>query len=357
MRIGLQPNNFDLLRLFAAFQVVLVHTVKQLQLTESPAYALLAEFHGVPIFFVLSGFLISAAWERNPDIGNFARNRTLRIFPGLWVCVICTTLVASLFGFSILHNKGITWALLQGVGLIYTPGFLSGFGFGSYNGSLWTIPIELQFYVVIPIIYLISRRIGTVNGWVVAGFIVTLIFALFYASVAPQITSEQPEQLLYKLIRYSFAPHIYMFFAGVIIQRLSLHASPYLASKGLYWVTAYLLLVWLTPENKSVQVFERLMLGITAISAAYTLPGLASKCLGTTDISYGVYIYHGLLLNIFVQMDKVGSWQYGASLFVFTGALGYLSWVLVERPCIKRKLKTVRGLQKNHADKQFQTAS
>lgn len=80
MRTGFQPNNYDLLRLFAEFQVVFIHSVKELQLKKKPAYDLLADFHGGSIFFILSGFLISAAWERNRDIVNFVKNRTLLIF-------------------------------------------------------------------------------------------------------------------------------------------------------------------------------------------------------------------------------------------------------------------------------------
>lgn len=41
-------------------------------------------------FFTLSGYLISASYDRLPDVLHFVRNRLLRIFPGFWVCLLVT---------------------------------------------------------------------------------------------------------------------------------------------------------------------------------------------------------------------------------------------------------------------------
>ena len=76
--------------------------------------------------------------------------------------------------------KGAVWYLAQLVGLIFTPGFLQGFGFGSYNGALWTIPIELQFYFLLPLLYLATRRLPEKQRTMVfvATFAVFAIIAL-----------------------------------------------------------------------------------------------------------------------------------------------------------------------------------
>ena len=45
------------------------------------------------------------------------------------------------------------------------PDFLRGYGVGVLNGSLWTIPVELQFYALVPLIYWslsLRARTGTV---------------------------------------------------------------------------------------------------------------------------------------------------------------------------------------------------
>jgi peptidoglycan/LPS O-acetylase OafA/YrhL len=56
-------NNFDLLRLFAACQVVYMHGVFQLKLPSGGLFFDLASaFPGVACFFIISGFLVSKSY-------------------------------------------------------------------------------------------------------------------------------------------------------------------------------------------------------------------------------------------------------------------------------------------------------
>lgn len=104
----------------------------------------------MPIFFVISGYLISRSFEKGHDLKNYFRNRILRIYPGLWGCLIVTILTATIFGkINFINFSTIPWVLAQIAGIIYTPDILKNYGFGSYNGSLWTISIELQFYILL----------------------------------------------------------------------------------------------------------------------------------------------------------------------------------------------------------------
>src|SRR5689334_19790981 len=100
MEAGFKPNNFDLLRILAATQVLVVHSARHLGLAKPPWWWLLEAFPGVPIFFAISGFLIAASYERSSTLRNYARNRFLRICPGLWCCVLATIPVAMFFGVS-----------------------------------------------------------------------------------------------------------------------------------------------------------------------------------------------------------------------------------------------------------------
>jgi peptidoglycan/LPS O-acetylase OafA/YrhL len=65
---------------------------------------------------------------------------------------------ATLLGFQLADARGAMWFVAQLFGAIYTPASLREFGFGSYNGALWTIPIELQFYFLVPLVFLLLRR-------------------------------------------------------------------------------------------------------------------------------------------------------------------------------------------------------
>jgi peptidoglycan/LPS O-acetylase OafA/YrhL len=257
----------------------------------------------------------------------------------------------SCFGFDFFSTQGISWALAQAGGMIYTPAFLDGFGFGSYNGSLWTIPIELQFYVLLPALYLLGGGGLRTTRLAAAGFAVFFVVAVLHRTYVPSASGPEPELMIFKLLRYSFIPHVYLFFAGVLMQRLKIHESLIFRGKGLHWLAAYLLLVGIAPQAPLVEIVKLLMLGVVAVSLAFTAPGTSLKILGRTDISYGVYIYHGLLINIFVQSGLVGQWSYAAWLFLLTGLAGYLSWTLVEKPCLLHKQRGRSAIGTAHRDR------
>ena len=66
-----RENNFDAIRLVAASQVMVVHRMEHLHVSMPALRSVITAFPGVPAFFFISGFLISASWERNPDLRIF----------------------------------------------------------------------------------------------------------------------------------------------------------------------------------------------------------------------------------------------------------------------------------------------
>src|SRR5690606_21549998 len=93
-------DNFLLLRLGAALLVLLGHSYALLApgLAEAdPAHRwfdqIYSHFIGVMAFFVISGYLITLSWQRNPRIGRYLAARALRILPALGACVILTAFV------------------------------------------------------------------------------------------------------------------------------------------------------------------------------------------------------------------------------------------------------------------------
>lgn len=342
LRKEFRINNFDLLRIFAASQVMLCHAVLHLKIL-APLWLmkLVYAFPGVPIFFVTSGFLISAAYERSPSLKNYSRNRVLRIFPGLWCCIFGTVLVASLFGFNFVNGPAFVWMISQFAGAIYTPHFLDRFGTGSYNGSLWTIPIELQFYFLLPMLYwLIPKRANDQTKYFILVWLAFIAVGMVANLVYPPQIEAGPTTLVNKLVQYSFFPNFFLFMTGVVMQRAEAHASKWIAGKGLYWLTAYLVYYYAMP-SENLYVPSMLLLAIASISMAYTAQHAGKKMLQGNDISYGVYIYHGLLINLFVEMAVVGSARVLLLLLGCTYLVGYVSWIAIERPFLRRKKHTI----------------
>ncbi|MCB1658576.1 MAG: hypothetical protein KDI39_10135, partial [Pseudomonadales bacterium] len=71
-------------------------------------------------------------------------------------------------------------------------------------------------------------------------------------------------------------------------------------------------------------------------------PNLSKILLRNNDISYGVYIYHMLVINFLVYMGKVGQIRLVLLVIFTTYVLAALSWFLVEKPALSLKKKTIR---------------
>jgi peptidoglycan/LPS O-acetylase OafA/YrhL len=344
--IDFKVNNFDLLRLLAATEVIAGHYFQHLNKQLSPwGLSLIDSFPGVPVFFFISGYLISASYERNKNIKEYFRNRILRIFPGLWVCIIVSVIVISFTGVSFFNKQALVWLPAQFAAIIYTPSFLSHYGFGSYNGSLWTIPVELQFYMLVPLCYrlLPGRKI---NYWLFALLVLFMGLNAWWDSTFT-------DNLVYKLIRYSFIPNFFMFLIGMIMQRLHLYQQKAIYNKGIYWLLIYAGLYLALYGHINPVIFSlltKVTLSFCVLSLAYTLPGTAKKLLRNNDISYGVYIYHGLILTIIAQQGLSGNINL-FELMLFSYAIAYLSWILVERPSLRMKRKTIRDTSLDAIDK------
>jgi peptidoglycan/LPS O-acetylase OafA/YrhL len=338
MEKSFRINNFDLIRIFAAIQVLIFHTFDHLHIPTPDWAAPLLYFPGVPIFYTISGYLISASFERSSDLRHYFRNRFLRIFPGLWACLIITIGVASFFGFNFFNKAALIWLLGQMGGIIYTPDFLSDFGFGSYNGSLWTICVEMQFYFVLPVVYFLGRRTKRLNFLIVGSFLLFFAFAFIAKIYFPGIGTSS-EVRLEKLLRYTYFPHFYLFLAGVVMQRFQIYKSRWIYGKGIYWVAGFILIKILFPALSSpvLSIFSLLYLSVCTISVAYSGVGLSKRLLQGNDISYGVYIYHGLILNILVSLGMRGNINYLWIVIFGACLLGYLSWILVEKPFLLKK--------------------
>ena len=343
-----KTNNFDLLRIITAILVVVNHSLGHLQLHTPFLYTIVQQFPRVPMFFVMSGYLLSASFERNSDLKSYFTNRLLRIYPGLWACLILTVILfAVIGGVNFVNLQAVPWFILQMGGIIYTPSFLHDFGYGSYNGSLWTIVVELQFYFALPTLYFIGNYFfkkynvdkKKENIFFYTVFALAVALAIYLKVLYPSYTDELTAS---KVVKYSILPHAYIFMAGILLQRLKVYKMDFVYGKGLYWAAAYLAWVYLVPNSYFKMVPSMILLAFFTISVAYSKPGIATKYLHNRDISYGVYLYHGMLLSLLVEFGMIGSPWYLLLTAAITFVLAILSYRYVETPAMrlaKRKQK------------------
>lgn len=351
MQKDFKVNNFDLIRIVTAMLVLINHSLSHLELETPGFYTVIQQFPRVPMFFVMSGYLLSASFERNSDLKNYFTNRLLRIYPGLWACLILTVIVFAIVGVDFFNKEALPWFFTQLLGVIWTPSFLDDFGFGSYNGSLWTIVVELQFYLALPIIYFIGtifsekwirdKKKANLYFYILFGVSFLLAISLkWYFNDGDNVKSS-----VEKSLRYSILPHAYIFMSGILLQRWKIYKSDIIHGKGLYWAVGYLAFVYLTPNNDAKNIIQLLILAPCTIAIAYSLPGVATKYLKNCDLSYGVFMYHGMILTVLVEFGLTGSYYYMLFVAVASFILAYLSYTYVETPAMALAKKKNKARQ------------
>jgi peptidoglycan/LPS O-acetylase OafA/YrhL len=114
---------------------------------------------GVPIFFVLSGFLLFGPWVRacaqgkdGPSVRRYAWHRVRRIMPAYVVTVLAAYL---LYHFRTAGpNPGHTWlGLFRNLTLtqIYTDDYLFSYLHQGLT-QMWSLAVEVAFYVALPVL-------------------------------------------------------------------------------------------------------------------------------------------------------------------------------------------------------------
>ena len=124
---------------------------------------------GVDIFFVISGYLISKILTtsiqfKKPFLIDFYIKRIKRIFPPLSI-VIFVTFIISIFFLLPNARENLNQSIISTYLLIPNIYFwLRGGYFGLIDElkpllHLWSIGVELQFYLLFPIIYVFVDRL------------------------------------------------------------------------------------------------------------------------------------------------------------------------------------------------------
>lgn len=114
----------------------------------------------VMLFFVLSGFCIHlpfASLGREPHWQSYAVRRCLRIYPA-YLITLLLCLLAALLLFQAAQQPGELNAYAASALLIQN--WVYGGRQVAMNPSLWTIPVEVEAYLLYPLLYWLWRRKG-----------------------------------------------------------------------------------------------------------------------------------------------------------------------------------------------------
>lgn len=337
-------NGFDILRYYAAFSVMMLHyTGYSLMLSEQAAGIMVKVryvttlFPGVVILFSMSGFLVSSSFERTKTRKEFFRRRVLRMYPELWVCTLVNLLVVCLLVPTLLDKSILMWLGTQIFGIANTPSCLKSFATGSVNGALWTIFTEVQLYVVLGIVYPVLKKKKT-------GFWIVFLIMLALANLVCGAVAEASGGVVAKLIERIFLPYALWFFIGVFCYQKRDKVLPVLKKAFRPLIVFYVAVSFIPVSLPGyyVNILISVLLPFLVIGGAYCLPKLRFRC----DLTYGMFLYHWIVLNVIVHFDLMNRLPWYLALLLFVTATlsaAWLSWKFVRGNKILKERGTHSG--------------
>ena len=339
---------------------------------------------GVWLFYVISGFVVTgtlmkgrATETAGRALGNFYARRALRIVP-IYALVVAIGFLATLASGG--PARIDTLASL----VFFYNNFALAAGYGNFPafdvGNLWTISVEMQFYAMYGLLFILCER----------RLVVLLLMALIvlcpfgrwlYGSylLARHVAPDQAAFAIYSSSILQFDA----FAAGCLLAlyraRLSMKVAWRLIAAGVAAMTSYCMtyvLVNIAHGDRGVAIFRNVISGIlfgqhreVFVYMPFVILAAGLVCLVVVrpppnlklltvlaaigEISYGGYIYHVTILR---WAGFLGSLLHpsGAAVFLVRGAvfavamtltisLAWLSYKNLERPLISFGGRLLRG--------------
>lgn len=158
----------DLIRFIAALAVVFYHYLAQPN-SNFPQLAAVAQFGylGVPLFFMISGFVIAASAEHRAPL-QFVISRAARLYPAFWIAVLLTAAALWLLGTT-------SPSALQ---ILANLTMLNDYmGIANIDGVYWTLQVELKFYACV-FLLMALRLLHLYHFWLPIWLIATIIYLI-----------------------------------------------------------------------------------------------------------------------------------------------------------------------------------
>lgn len=324
-----RDNNLNLVRLVAATAVLVSHAWP-LTLGSDAIEPGIAGYSlgriAVFVFFVISGFLITASFERSDSLFRFVAARALRLMPGLVVSLVFVAFVVGPFVTTLPLKEYLlnpkTWTYVSSGTLLVSPqynlpGVFADNPVQALNGSIWTLFYEAACYGLVFVLG-VAGMLGRVRLGIFA--------AAYLAFCAVALWSEM--DLPYKVGRllYLSVPFVVGMAAWAWRDRIPLS----LAVAAPLAVAAALL-----QDTPGGYLAFTVALGYATFWIAYVPGGAIRRYNALGDYSYGVYIYafaiQGLVVHLFGSTSIA---LHIALAFPATLVLAILSWRLVEAPSL-----------------------
>ena len=374
------------IRAIACMMVVGHHLFQKLDVKNlNPIMKILSRFFlegsvGVSIFFVLSGFLLSAPFFQNyfenkdmPSLKNYITKRGARIIPAYYLNMyICFFL--SLF----LIDRVPSLIIRYWTGILFlSPFHWLTFFPSEFNGPLWSIGFEVFSYILMPLgmvfLFRIKGQRNLVKSMIYWFFVLILIVIFSKIWIHYGKPSDFGKGWQYGLIggakdwmpKYNpfslFQHFVIGIFTALIVVFLkkSKYSRSYLAFDILGFLSIVSFIMFLLVDWTKINLFFIKELYYFPLFPLFIMSSLIflnqSKYLGrfldkgifkiTAELSFGIYIWHAIVIDLvhmfwkkefsYGQMSNLTEWSYVSFIVILASYLiAYISWKKFEKPIL-----------------------
>ena len=329
-------NNFALLHLAAAAMVVYGHSYSVLNMVAPEVLGTAIHTLALEILFIVSGFLVTKSMARTKKIYEYYGKRIMRLWPGLLFCLLGTVIILFFLRTGSVEAYGKSALYYFRKNALFSPEFyMKGlFPNNPYarviNGSLWSLPVELACYLVLPLF------LWKVKGKKKAALSVSLLIYLVFGLGA---LAYERDVFTADLIFYG-TNWKYMITLGVYFFSGAFYAS--IDNKVLksVWNSIAAVLVIAAViyfRDRYLTVYNIVLLPYLVISLGNFFRAPASGFFNRLDAAYGIYLWGFLFqqITVYVMMRHNIALK-PVSVFVcsmvLTAAAAALQKVLIEKP-------------------------
>ena len=322
-------NSFDALRYFFSFSLIFFHFCTA---TNVEHFWFVLGGTCVKAFFIITGFLVMYSYLQTNNLKTYARKRFNRIVPAyvatilfcFFIGISLTSLPLSTY-FTSAQTYKYLLANLCFLNFVEPclPGVFDQNYMNCMDGSLWTMKVEVLFYIMVPFFVWCFQRW---KKWIVLSIV--FLFSLLYNEGCAYLYAQTGNNI-YSLLQHQLGGYLAYFFGGVLI----LLYFDYFCRNIKYIFPVCLLLYFLCKQKEGICYI------IEPIAFASIIIGIAYFCkpfyfLKKYDnISYGLFLFHFPIIQTLIHfhIDEYNIYLAFALTIVLTIAIATFSWYVIEK--------------------------
>lgn len=273
------------------------------------------------------------SYERSTSNTSYISKRIRRIYPAYFTIVMLCA-----FGLWVISANGAVdyfsadWFKYVGANLTFLnflhpalPGVFEGNRLPHVNGALWTLKIEVMFYITVPIFVYLFRKLSRIP---VMAF--TYFFSIGYMELMELLARHYHSEFLLQLARQ-------------------------LPGQLSYFMAGAFLFYYLSVFERFIGVFAAGAVGVFVFDRFFQLPLLEPMALAVVvvffglfiyvgnfgkfgDFSYGIYIVHFPMIQLILHLGwfHKSPWQFLIAVLLMTIVVAMAMWHLVEKRFLLR---------------------